>query len=115
MAVRYTVQLKGFGEFVREGELSRWLSRVAADKDGAAWLVARAIAGAIRHRAKPGDGIPLMTICRFCNMPAHVAMGVIARLRERGRLQFTRNADHLFFDIPNADIEAAWQQQREGG
>jgi hypothetical protein len=103
-----------YGGFVREGELKRWLSRVAADKDGAAWLVARAITDAIRHRAKPGGGIPLMTISRFCNMPPHVAMGVIARLRERGRLQFTRDDDRLFFDIPDAEVEASWQQQRRG-
>jgi hypothetical protein len=85
---------------------------VEEDKDGAAWLVARAITAAIRQRAKTGNGIPLMRLCRFCNMRPNVVMGVIARLRERGRLRFMRDADSLFFDIPAANVEAAWQRQR---
>jgi hypothetical protein len=81
------------GAFVREGEFRRWLGRVAEDKDGAAWLVAMAITDAIRNRSKPGDGIRLGRLCELTNMQPNIVVGIINRLRKRGRLQFTRTSD----------------------
>jgi hypothetical protein len=105
------------GAFVREGELHRWLGRVAEDRDGAAWLVAVAITDAIRNRSTPGDGILLGRLCGLTNMQPNVLVGVINRLRKRGRLQFTRTGDHdiasrFYFTIPSAAVEARWMQQR---
>jgi hypothetical protein len=106
------------GAFVREGELHRWLGRVAEDKDGAAWLVAMAITDAIRNRSKPGDGIRLGRLCELTNMQPNIVVGIINRLRKRGRLQFTRTSDHdvascFYFTIPSAAVEVRWMQQRE--
>jgi hypothetical protein len=99
------------GGFVRAGELNRWLSRLSPGKDD--WLVGKAVAIAIRRRAKPGTRITMRRLCYLSDLHWRKVMAALYHMRSNGRLQFSKagvDFDSSFlFEIPSASEEEAWR------
>jgi hypothetical protein len=103
------------GDFVRERELNRWLSRLLPGKDD--WLVGKAVAIAIRRRTKPGTRITMRQLCYLSGMHWRRVMAALYLMRSNGRLQFSKagvDFDSSFlFEIPSASEEEASGRQKQ--
>jgi hypothetical protein len=103
------------GDFVREGQLNRWVNRFRTDPEN--WLVAKAVATAIRRRAKPGDSIGVRQLCHLTGLHWRMVMGALYRIKRSGRLRFSKagvdfNSSFLF-EIPSPSEEDAWSCQKQ--
>jgi hypothetical protein len=98
--------------------LDGWLERRATERDGAAWLVGKAIVILVRGQSQQGAKIKLSRICGITHQQSNVVAAIIYRLRDRGCLSFTRSGPHgatqFTFIIPTLAQEITWAQQREG-
>jgi hypothetical protein len=107
----------GRGGFYPEGELNRWVKRFQDDADNDGWLVAKAIAIAIRRRSKPGDSIGLRGLCHLTGQNWKEVIAVLYRMRGNGRLKFSKLGEDLdswfLFTIPSASEEELWVRQKQ--
>jgi hypothetical protein len=102
-------------DFVREGELNRWVNRFQVDPEG--WLVAKGVAIAIRRRMKPGERIGVRQLCYLTGLHWKTVMAALYRMRESGRLRFSKISEDFdssfLFAIPSTSEEEAWMRQKQ--
>jgi hypothetical protein len=103
------------GAFVSQSQLNAWVDRV----DGRApdrYLVAKAIAIAIRRRARPGTAIDVRRLSHLTGLPWKHVLAVISDLRNAGKLRFTKTGRDLesrfLFTITTASEEEAWARMQ---
>jgi hypothetical protein len=73
--------------FVRRSHLQAWVRRIGKDADlRDCYLVAKAIAVAVRHRIKPGDAVTVDRICEIAKTTRHETLRDVKRLCAAGRL-----------------------------
>jgi hypothetical protein len=89
-----SVSKKVRGGFLREGELNQWLKRLESDPDD--WLVGKAVAIAIRRRARPGVNITMQQLCHLAGgLHWKTVMAALYRMRGSGRLRFSKIGEDL--------------------
>jgi hypothetical protein len=101
-------------------KLSDWLRQLAADHDGPALIVAKAVAS-IMVDASSDHWIALRRVCEITGLPSDTVAGILYRLRQRGRLGFDRRGPELraefHFTIPTdtqpiVERERVWNTKR---
>jgi hypothetical protein len=104
------------GAFVSQSKLNAWVDRVGAWAPDF-YLVAKAIAIAIRRRARPGTAINVRWLSYLTGLPWKHVLAVINNLRNAGRLRFTKTGVDLesrfLFTITTAsEEEEAWARMQ---
>jgi hypothetical protein len=67
-------------------QIEPWLRQLAADRDGVALIIGKAIAALLVERSR--ERVALGHLCNVTGLQSNVVNTVVYRLRNRGRLQF---------------------------